>query len=139
MGLNDFFLTDGWNIETHNVSHQRDLAWLNQVVQKLEQSEAEADSKTIIMTHWCPTRDPRASQPQHADSKITTGFSTDLSRETCFTSNKVKVWVFGHTHYNCDFVVERDGGRAPLRLLANQRGYYFAQAVGFDVAKTIEI
>lgn len=135
MGLNDFFQTGDWNIETHNASHRRDLAWLNQEVEKLEQSGADS---IIIVTHWCPTRDPRASQPQHAGSKITTGFSTDLSREICFTSTKVKAWAFGHTHYNCDFVVERDGGQAPLRLLANQRGYYFAQAVGFDVAKTIE-
>jgi hypothetical protein len=38
-------------------------------------------------------------------------------------------------------VVERgDGnGAGPLRLLANQRGYYFAQADGFDGEKTVEV
>jgi hypothetical protein len=36
-------------------------------------------------------------------------------------------------------VVEREGGAGPLRLLANQRGYYFAQSEGFDGEKTVEV
>lgn len=136
MGLNDFFQTSGWDLEAHNAAHQRDLAWLSMEIGKLQQSEVDS---VMIASHWCPTRDPRASQAQHASSKLTAGFSTDLSRETCFTSPKVKVWAFGHTHYNCDFEMERDGGRPSLRLLANQRGYYFAQAEGFDGTKTIEV
>jgi hypothetical protein len=39
---------------------------------------------------------------------------------------------------NCDFEVERDGGVGPLRIVTNQRGYYFAQAEGFDEKKTVE-
>lgn len=134
MGLNDFFQTEGWDIAAHNAAHELDLAWLNQEVKNLQQQV----NSIMIVSHWCPSHDARASQPQHAGSRITAGFSTDLSREACFTSLNVKIWAFGHTHYNCDFVVERENGHS-LRLLANQRGYYFAQAEGFHGTKTVEI
>lgn len=132
MGLNDFFQTLEWNIRLHSDAHECDLAWLNAEVNKLEVE------KIVIVSHWSPSRDPRAMQPQHVGSKITAGFSTDLSHTPCFVSPKVKVWAFGHTHYNCDFMVERESGH-PLRLLTNQRGYYFAQAQGFDGNKTVEV
>lgn len=132
MGLNDFFQTSQWGIHLHNNAHERDLAWLNEEVEKLEVE------KIVIVSHWSPSRDARAMQPQHAGSKITAGFSTDLSHAPCFVNPAAKVWAFGHTHYNCDFMVERKSGH-PLRLLANQRGYYFAQAEGFDGTKTVEV
>lgn len=134
LGLNDFYVTKDWDVAAHNAAHERDLAWLNQTVEDLQ----DRVDNIMIVSHWCPSRDARASAPQHANSRITTGFSTDLSREKCFTSPNVKVWAFGHTHYNCDFVVERENGHS-LRLLANQRGYYFAQAKGFDATRRVEM
>ena len=77
--------------------------------------------------------------PRHAESAITSAFSTELSGEACFRSGKVKVWAFGHTHYTCDFAMEREDGAGPLRLVTNQRGYYFAQAKGFDVDKVLSL
>lgn len=137
MGLNDFFHTGGaWDVGAHNAAHARDLAWLNAEVERLGQ--VDDGGSIMVVSHWSPSRDARATQPQHAGSRITAGFSTRLSQEPCFVNPKVKVWAFGHTHYNCDFVVEREGA-GPWRLLANQRGYYFAQAAGFDGAKTVEI
>ena len=135
MGLNDFFHTGDWDVKMHNEAHKRDLAWLNAQVAELEQS----DVKIMIFSHWSPSLDGRAIDPRHSKSPITTAFSTDLSEEACFKSDKVRVWAFGHTHYNCDFVVEREGGAGSLRLLANQRGYYFAQAEGFDGEKIVEV
>ncbi|KAF4782433.1 calcineurin-like phosphoesterase [Colletotrichum scovillei] len=135
MGLQDFFQIDDWEISSHNEAHKRDLSWLNSQVAELETSEA----RVIIFSHWSPTRDARASDPRHAQSPITSGFATDLSKEDCFKSARVKLWAFGHTHYNCDFSVEREGDTEPLRLIANQRGYYFAQAAGFDENKVIRI
>lgn len=135
MGLNDFFQTDEWDVDAHNEMHNRDLSWLNAQVANLKGS----DVKIIIFSHWSPTRDARAMDPRHAGSRITSAFSTDLSREKCFKSDKVKLWAFGHTHHNCDFVAEREDGAGPLRLVANQRGYYFAQSEGFDSEKTVEV
>jgi hypothetical protein len=108
---------------------------LNEQVRNLERE----DVKIIILTHWSPSTDPRAVDPKHAGSPISSGFSTELSGEPCFKSTKVCVWAFGHTHYNCDFFVDRGSDASPLRLVTNQRGYSFAQSAGFDPEKTIEV
>lgn len=135
-GINDFYHTEGWDVAAHNAAHARDLAWLNDEVTALEKTGE--DTEIVIMTHWSPSRDPRASDPRHGQSPIAGAFSTDLSRERCFASLRTKMWVFGHTHFNCDFGVEREGGR-PLRVVANQRGYYFSQAAGFDPEMVLEM
>jgi 3',5'-cyclic AMP phosphodiesterase CpdA len=135
MGLNDFYQTDKWDVAAHNEAHKRDLAWLNEQVAALE----ESDVKIAIFTHWSPTNDARATEARHIGSPISSAFVTDLSKEKCFQSSKVKLWACGHTHYNFDFLAEREGGAGPLRILANQRGYYFAQAEGFDGEKTVEL
>ena len=135
LGLNDFFQTDDWDVGMHSEAHKRDLAWLNAQVADLERS----DVKIMIFSHWSPSLDVRVIEPRHAGSPITSAFSTELSDETCFKSGNVKVWAFGHTHYNCDLIIERDGGAGQLRLLANQRGYYFAQAKGYNGEKTVEL
>ena len=82
---------------------------------------------------------PRAVEARHSQGPMVSAFSTDLSEEKCFRSSKVKVWAFGHTHYNLDFSVEMGGGAGPLRLVANQRGSSFAQATGFDVENVVEL
>ncbi|KLU85052.1 Ser/Thr protein phosphatase [Magnaporthiopsis poae ATCC 64411] len=133
--LNDFYHTGGgWDVASHNEAHARDLQWLNAQVAALENGPTV--ESIMVLTHWSPTRDPRAADPRHAGSDITSAFATDLSGEDCFQSAKVKVWAFGHTHWNCDFTAERNGA-CPLRLVTNQRGYYFSQAQGFDANKTI--
>ncbi|KAG5946658.1 hypothetical protein E4U53_006537 [Claviceps sorghi] len=136
-GLNDFLLIDNWTVLDHNEAHRRDLAWLNDEVARLEEHEETAN--ILILTHWSPSRVSDAVDPKHAGSPVTSGFSTDLVDERCFRSAKVKVWAFGHTHYNCDVETERGGGAGKIRLLANQRGYYFSQADGFDAGKTVRL
>lgn len=135
VGLNDFFDIADWDTDSHNEAHKRDVSWLNAQVAELEQS----DVQIMIFTHWSPSQDARSVDPKHASSPISSAFSTDLFGEKCFQSTKVRVWAFGHTHYNCDFTVERKADASPLRLLANQRGYYFAQAEGYDGGKTVGI
>ncbi|OAQ69505.1 calcineurin-like phosphoesterase [Purpureocillium lilacinum] len=135
LGINDYFQTYDWDVDAQNEAHVRDLAWLNGQVAELEQT----GSKIMIFTHWSPTRHANATDPRHAGSAITSGFATDLSGEKCFASDSVRLWAFGHTHYNCDFTLSREGGATPLRLLANQRGYSFSQSEGFDAEKTVTI
>ncbi|KAF6803779.1 calcineurin-like phosphoesterase [Colletotrichum sojae] len=134
-GLNEFFQTIDWDVDAYNESHERDLSWLNAQVADLERT---SDVNIAIFSHWSPTMDRRSIDQQRAASKITCGFATDLSGEECFKSSRVRLWAFGHTHFNCDFLVEREDGAAPLRLVTNQRGYYFSQAIGFDVGKVLE-
>jgi len=136
VGLNDFFCTDDWDVEAHNRAHERDLAWLNVQVSELKHTPG---IKIVILSHWNPTTDSRSLDAKHAKSPISSAFSSDLSEEICFKSPSVRLWAFGHTHFNCDFTVPRNEGVSNIRLLANQRGYYFAQAEGFDGAKTVDV
>lgn len=132
--INDFIQTREWTVGAHNAMHKRHLAWLNQQTKLLED---HSGSKYIILTHWSPSTDAQSLDPKHAASPITCGFATDLSMEPCFQAVGLKAWVFGHTHYNCDFLVQRPNG-FPLRLVANQYGYYFSQSANFSLGKTIQ-
>lgn len=133
--VQDFARTIDWNVAQHNAAHRRDLAWLNEQVASLENS----DTDIIILTHWAPSTDPLSTDARHIGSAINCAFSTDLSEQACFKSGRVRVWAFGHTHYNCDFEVQRKGSAGRIRLVTNQRGYSFAQAAGFDMGKKISL
>ncbi|TVY47066.1 Uncharacterized protein LOCC1_G002982 [Lachnellula occidentalis] len=131
-GLNDFYQIDSWTVDQHNAAHASDLTWLNAQVRAIGTSEAER--KIIILTHHSPITSEQAVDPAHAQSKISSGFASDLSGEECWGSANVKAWAFGHTHFNCDFV-----GKGGMRVVTNQRGYYFSQAVGFDGEMCVEV
>jgi len=132
--LNDFYVISDWDVEKHNAAHARDVTWLNEQVAALEVEDVEI----MVLSHWGPSRDEKATEPRHVGSTIQSAFTTDLVGEVCFKSDKVKVWAFGHTHYNCDFEVQREGA-GPLRIVTNQRGYYHTQAMGYDVKKAIQM
>ncbi|KAH7309121.1 calcineurin-like phosphoesterase [Stachybotrys elegans] len=119
--INDFHKIQGWTPKAHNQAHKRDLAWLNDQVRQRDGT----DDKIMILTHWCPTSSEKAADVRHANSPRSYAFRSDLSGQTCFQSGNVKLWAFGHTHYNCDFSVERHGNAEPLRLLSNQQGYQY--------------
>ncbi|KAL4909781.1 hypothetical protein BDW74DRAFT_165166 [Aspergillus multicolor] len=129
--LNDFYYISDWTVEAHSAAHEADRKWLNEQV--LQISASKPHQKIVVFTHHSPTVDPVASDPAHANSPISSAFSTDLSGETCWEKPQVRLWAFGHTHYNCDYTEQRTG----KRVMANQRGYYFAQAAAFDPEKVI--
>ncbi|KAK0644338.1 Metallo-dependent phosphatase-like protein [Cercophora newfieldiana] len=132
MGLNDFHLTTAWTPRQHAMAHAEHLAWLNERVGELEGS----GRKVVVFTHHCPTVDERAVEPRHRGSVLQSGFLTDLSAERCWTSRDVRLWAFGHTHWNCDFV---DG--MGKRVVANQKGYDFEGrgSQGWDPEKVVEV
>lgn len=132
-GINDFYHIDDWSVDAHQVAHRADLDWLNHELDTI--SRLEPDRKVVVLTHYCPLTNRGVIDPQHADSKISSGFMTDLSSERCWKSGVVKLWAFGHTHFNCDFIDSYHGNR----VFSNQRGYYFSQAAGFDSTKIVEI
>ena len=133
-GLNDFYHIENWTVAQHCAAHESDLTWLNDQVSGI--SKAEPQRKIVIFTHHCPVAaDIRSIDPARPNSPLSSGFSTDLSGEACWMDPQVKVWAFGHTHYNCDFVDEKSG----KRVVANQRGYYFAQANFFDSQLVVSV
>lgn len=131
-GLNDFYHIEDWTVEDHVKKHESDLRWLNSEVQRVME---EPDRKIVILSHYSPTDDARTIDPKHRSSNISSGFMTELSQEICFSSERVAVWAFGHTHFNCDFEHET----YQTRLVTNQRGYFFAQSDGFNQGKMVEL
>jgi hypothetical protein len=133
-GINDFYYISEWDVEEHSHRHRADLDWLNGEVAHIAESEPER--KIVILTHYSPvTTDAHAVHPKHSNSPLSSGFATDLSRQECWINPQVRLWAFGHTHYNTDYTEDTTG----KRVISNQRGYYFSQAVGFDVAKFVRI
>ncbi|KAL4908811.1 hypothetical protein BDW74DRAFT_187328 [Aspergillus multicolor] len=132
-GLNDFYHIEDWSVKDHNEAHFGDLTWLNKQVESI--SRFEPFRKIIVLTHYCPLTSDKVIEPKHASSKISSGFMTDLSTQQCWKKEAVKLWIFGHTHSNCDFTDMATG----KGVLSNQRGYYFAESAGFDVDKVVEI
>ncbi|TGO30594.1 hypothetical protein BPAE_0004g00510 [Botrytis paeoniae] len=96
-----------WDIDAHNASHREDLT--------------------------CPTMLEAANDPTKLEdsNQVRSAFVTDLSDQVCWTSSSVRLWAFGHTHYNCDFE-EKGTGK---RIVANQKGYKRSEVDTFDVAK----
>lgn len=132
-GLNDFYQIEDWSVDSHHRTHHADLAWLNEQVELI--SRLEPSRKIIILTHHSPCTSKEAMDPKHRGSSISSGFATDMSSEPCWTNKNVVVWAFGHTHFNCDFQDAKTG----KRVVSNQRGYYFAQAAGFDSQKVVTV
>ncbi|KAJ5098298.1 hypothetical protein N7532_005299 [Penicillium argentinense] len=132
-GLNDNYYIDDWSVEAHQEAHRADLDWLNNEIDSI--SRFEPNRKVVVLTHYCPLISKDVVDPQHAGSKISSAFMSDLSSEPCWNRGVVKLWAFGHTHFNCDFRDSVDG----KRVISNQRGYYFSQAANFDGTKIVDI
>ncbi|KAK6333261.1 hypothetical protein TWF718_011081 [Orbilia javanica] len=129
--LNDFYHTEDWSVANHCAAHQSDLAWLK--TQVLRIGSLEPHRKIVILTHYCPTF--AAQNPIYRDSNFISAYVTEVSREDFYRLEQVKVWAFGHTHFNFDGV---EGGTGK-RLVSNQRGSFSSQAGGFDPGKVIDV
>jgi hypothetical protein len=130
LDFSDFRRIENWTVEDHNKAFLEDLSWLNSQVKSI--TDTEPDRRIVILTYHSPTTSPESINPAHSQSRVSSGFSTDLSGELCWTSRNVKVWVFGHTHFNCDFIDNVTG----KRVITNQRGH---EAARFDEKKCIEV
>ncbi|KAI1837162.1 hypothetical protein DTO006G1_5940 [Penicillium roqueforti] len=126
-GLNDFYNIKDWTVDDHTAAHDADLGWLNRQVSHIASSEPHR--KLVVFTHHSPvTQDPRAVDPRHVNSSLSSGFASNLSRQEVWKSPLVKLWAFGHTHFNVNYIEES----TKKMVVSNQRGYYFSQAPGFD-------
>lgn len=125
----DFRHIQNWTVDGHVDSHMSDLRWLDEQVQEIQ--ARQPGRRVVIFTHYSPTLDQRAVDKRHVGSPVSSGFATDLSNQICWKSPVVKVWAFGHTHCNCDYVDEFG-----KRILANQRGYAGNCEDGFAIGRT---
>ncbi|KAK0673192.1 hypothetical protein QBC41DRAFT_312291 [Cercophora samala] len=141
--LNDFYRIKGWTVEDHNRAHEADKQWLNKQVERIEQEDGDGERKrkVVVFTHHSPTADRRANDARHelvpGWEAGSSAFRTDLSQDKCWTSDRVKLWAFGHTHFNCDFRVDLK------RVYTNQRGYDRVGggglSPGFDIERVVEV
>lgn len=132
--VSDFSNIAEWTVDKHNAAHRTELAWLNAEVESI--SRVDPQRKIIILTHYSPTAAPEANDPDMEDSRgVHSAFVTDLKDELCWSSPLVKLWAFGHTHYNCHFTDTMSG----KLVFANQRGYGREDIFDFDSGKTITI
>ncbi|KEY73779.1 hypothetical protein S7711_03086 [Stachybotrys chartarum IBT 7711] len=136
MRINDFHAIEGWTTDMHNEEHWEDVSWLNRQIVDIA---GFPEDDIIILTHWSPTRHRDTVNPAHAMSPLTCAFATDLSLETCFVSDQVKIWAFGHSHYNCDVIVDKWTSNGTMRMVSNQRGFPEAQTGDFDIGKVISV
>ena len=133
-GMNDFYHIGGeWDVSKHRQAHRDEVAWLNDQVASIEQKAPYR--RIAILTHHSPCINNESMNPRHASGPLVSAFATDLTNELCWTSQMVKLWAFGHTHYNCSFEDTATG----KQIVTNQRGYYFSQATGFDIEKVFTI
>lgn len=120
-----------WTVDDHNEAHESDLNWLNAQVSTI--SKDEPHRRIVILTHHGPSVDTRCIDPKHMQSEVSSGFTTDLSAEECWTNSAVVAWAYGHTHYNCVFTDSR--GKA---IISNQKGYRLVPAKEFDPGRVFK-
>jgi hypothetical protein len=131
----DFSEIEDWTVETHNSAHQSDIGWLNSQIEHIAQHEPHR--KIVVFTHHSPTMLEAANDPRQLQdvAQVRSAFVTDLSDQICWTSANVRLWAFGHTHFNCDF---EDLG-TKKRVVANQKGYRRFELETFDASKVVKV
>lgn len=134
--VSDSSSIENWSVEDHCSAHQSDLNWLNSQV--VEIARHEPFRSVVVFTHHSPSKLGHANDPKQLNNdaaEVNSAFVTDLSKDACWASPQIKLWAFGHTHFNCDFV-DPDTGK---RVLTNQKGYRRAEQLTFDGMKVVEV
>ena len=103
--------------------HEQSVAWLHDQLSKCDRT------RTVVVTHHAPST--RSEAPYHADSPLKPAFGSNL--DSLIEQSGVPLWIYGHTHYNADFVI------GSTRVLTNQRGYPEELCEGFNPSLVVEI
>jgi len=95
------------NITTADTTywHQKNVDWLSSKIK---------DKNYIIISHYAPLLNSPGYYLSHPKYPMTSCFQTDL---TYLMNDNIKVWIYGHTHYNNDFIYSN------IRICSNQVGY----------------
>jgi Icc-related predicted phosphoesterase len=92
------------------VRHRESLTWLDS---QLLTGDA---SNTVVITHHYPNVNSTASK--WAKNPLTAGFGSKLDLQML---SKCKLWIHGHTHDSCDYLVGEPANQ--VRVVCNPRGY----------------
>lgn len=117
--LNDFRLIDGFVPWVHD-THAAHLAFL----------EAQVRSGDVVVTHHLPH--PRSVAVQYLDSPLNRFFLAPDAVQ-CVEHAGARLWIHGHTHVACDYVV------GTTRVICNPRGYPGEGLTEVDTALAAEV
>mmetsp|Transcript_47778 Transcript_47778/g.138104 ORF Transcript_47778/g.138104 Transcript_47778/m.138104 type:complete len:363 (-) Transcript_47778:358-1446(-) len=112
--------------------------WHRQAVEFIEREAREATSNEmnlLVLTHHTPSFEG-TSDPRHGADPfgLSSAFSSDLHyvlQDPAMSA--IRVWCFGHTHYNSDQM------KHGVRLLSNQHGYVEQMARGYRRDLVVEV
>ena len=120
--VNDYnyitYLKEGINqVVELDVPKVRDLS--NDSLKQLQDYLNGENKKTIVVTHFPPTRTGTSHQKYLSEKRISNlYFAWPDSTLNNFKLNNVLAWISGHTHYSYDFISPEG-----VRLISNQLGY----------------
>lgn len=92
--------------------HNRSRTWLESALAQ------PFHGATVVVTHYLPHRNSVA--PRFANDRLTPGFAVDLPVETIA---KADLWIHGHTHDSCAYVVRDPNTARECTVICNPLGY----------------
>jgi predicted phosphodiesterase len=109
--MNDFRLIrhgEGMLLSPERVReiHLEQLNWLK------SRLDEPFEGPTVVVTHHLPHR--ASIRPGHEEVRLNAAFASDLSY---LVGPPISLWIHGHTHDSCDYVVNG------TRIVCNPRGY----------------
>ena len=118
--MNDFSLIEDFEpwVYDQNIAFEKALA-------------TQLEAGDVVLTHHLPT--PESIAPKFARSALNAFFLCDMT--SYLRDLQPKLWIHGHTHNGCDYVID------DTRVVANPLGYpnEFASLEAFDPAFHVEI
>lgn len=90
--------------------HKKSVNWLDSSLNMIEHTE----KKVIVCTHYPPITSGVSNPKLEMETK-NVGDATDLSKLMKY--HCVKTWIFGHTHWHVDTVVNK------VKIISNPIGY----------------
>lgn len=98
-------------VEITNNFFNRNVKWLEKEINEAQ----ENNKKIIVLTHHAPLIE-KTSAPEYEipDRELNYAFSSDLSY---LIKEPIEVWIFGHTHWTCEFTYNN------VKVVSNGIGY----------------
>lgn len=106
--------------------HEEQAEWIKEEVEKAKNE----NKKVIILTHHAPTSKKSLPWAVLQDKAAEYDSCTDMEG---LLDEHVKLWGFGHTHYNCDQIINH------TRVVSNQLGYVRRTNPTFDGALVLDL
>lgn len=83
--------------------------------------EENVQPSDIVITHHMPSN--RSTAPRFVGSELNQFFV--CCNEGLITNKGPKIWIHGHTHDSCDYVIEHTGNtKETTHVVCNPRGYW---------------